>query len=176
MAKDFNPTNGWITRWKAREGIAFKRAHGEKNDANSPAAEDWVTKVLPDILKDYAPKDIFNADETGIYFKALPDGTLCFRSEEISGSKKNKERLTVMVAANMDGSEKLPLLVVGKSKSPRCFRGISLPVAYNNSKNAWMTSAIFQTWLIDLNKRMKKGRRILLIVDNCSAHPKTRPL
>jgi transposase len=173
MGKDFNPTNGWISRWKAREGIVFKRAHGEKTDADSSAADDWVKKTLPGILANYASRDVFNADETGIYYKLMPNGTLCFRSEDISGSKKNKERVTVMVAANMDGSEKLSLLVVGKSKNPRCLRGVSLPVTYSYSKNAWMTSAIFQTWLTNLNERMRKeGRSILLLVDNCSAHPK----
>ena len=35
--------------------------------------------------------------------------------------KRSKDRVTVMVTANMSGSEKLKLLVVGKSQQPHCF-------------------------------------------------------
>ena len=34
-----------------------------------------------------------------------------------AGGKHGKDRVTVLVAANADGSEKLPLLVIGKNKS-----------------------------------------------------------
>lgn len=61
-----------------------------------------------------------------------------------------------MAATNMDDSEKLPLLVVGKSENPRLFRGVSLTVTYNHPKNAWTNGAIFQTWLTDINNRTKK--------------------
>jgi len=36
--------------------------------------------MLPEILKDYSPRDVFNADETGLYWRAIPDGTLSFKS------------------------------------------------------------------------------------------------
>ena len=39
-------------------------------------------------------------------------------------------------------------------------------------QKAWMTSDIFQQWLDKLNSKMKReGRSVLLIVDNCPAHP-----
>ncbi|KAK3094873.1 hypothetical protein FSP39_007356, partial [Pinctada imbricata] len=68
----------------------------------------------------------------------------------------------------------LMLLVISKSKDPRCFRGVkSLPVTYTNSGNAWMTAEIFQNWLRDFNRDMaRQKRKILLFIDNCSAHPK----
>lgn len=80
---DFNPSNGWLCRWKTRNSISFKRLHGEKKDADSPAADHWVNDVLPGILADYAPKNIYNADETGIYYRALPDGTLAMKTEHL---------------------------------------------------------------------------------------------
>ena len=32
--RDFKATNGWMCRWKSRNGIKFKKAHGEKKDAD----------------------------------------------------------------------------------------------------------------------------------------------
>ena len=62
--------------------------------------------------------------------------------------KASKERVTVFCCVNMIG-EKQGLLVIGKSKNPRCFKGVkSLPVKYFFSANAWMTNLIFNNWLI----------------------------
>ena len=171
---DFKATDGWLSRWKKRQNIGFKRLHGESKDADTTAADNWVSNVLPGLLRDYDANDIYNADETALYFRALPDGTLAFKSESSGGSKKSKERVTVLVATNMTGTDRRKLLVIGKSREPRCFRGRkSLPVTYQSSGNAWMTSDIFRRWLQALNRDMARQRRnILLLVDNCSAHPK----
>ena len=70
--------------------------------------------------------NIFNADETGLFFLCLPDKTLAFPSENASQGKKHEERLTVtvLVEANMNGTEKLPLLIIGENSKPRCFNGV----------------------------------------------------
>lgn len=47
--------------------------HGEKKDADTNAAEHWKNNVLPQILLDYNPDDIYNADETVMYYRAIPD-------------------------------------------------------------------------------------------------------
>jgi hypothetical protein len=50
-----------------------------------------------------------------------------------------------MVGADMTETEKLKLLVIGKSKQPRCFKkknGASLPVTYEYNQKAWMLSTI----------------------------------
>ena len=85
----------------------------------------------------------------------------------------SKERVTILVCANMSGSEKLPLLAIGKFKKPRCFRGVTcLPVEYEANRNAWMTAAIFDEWLRKWDEKLgRRGWKIALFVDNCSAHP-----
>ena len=125
-------------------------------------------------LQKYSARDLYNADETGIYYRTVPDGTLTFSTDKLSGSKRAKERVTAVVAVNMDGSDKRPLFIIGKSKEPRCFKGIpQLPTPYAHSSNAWMTGTIFRKWLVEFNKDMvKEDRHIALLVDNCSAHPK----
>ena len=81
---------------------------------------------MPEILLEYEEENIFNADETGLFYRATPDGTLCFKNESLTGSKKAMDRITVLVCANMTGTEKKKLLVIGKSKNPRCFKGINI--------------------------------------------------
>ena len=39
-----------------------------------------------------------------------------------------------------------------------------------------MTSSIFETWLSRLDRKLMQKRIILIIVDNCSAHPKLNSL
>lgn len=53
----------------------------------------------------YAPSDIFNADEAGIFYKLTPDKTLKFKGEKYVGGKLSKDCITVLVSANMDGTE-----------------------------------------------------------------------
>ena len=79
-----------------------------------------------------------------------------------------------MVTANMSGSDKKPLLCIGKYRQPRCFPKdkSKLPVDYKHSQNSWMTSHIYTEWLHNWDTEMRqKGRKILLFVDNCTAHP-----
>ena len=133
--------------------------HGEKKDADQPAADHLVANVLPGLREGYADEDIYNADETAFYYRALPEGSLTFKSDCVAGSKKSKDRVTVLVATNMTGTDKLPLIMIGKSKDPLCFRGLkgkkSLPVDYRNNSKVWMTSDVFVKWLEDINKKMK---------------------
>ena len=79
-------------------------------------------------------------------------------THRLAGHKKNKERLTIALCANADGSHKLNPLVIGKFAKPRCFNiNISnLSVMYHNNKKAWMLTTIFQKWLQEFNKEMIK--------------------
>jgi hypothetical protein len=172
--QSFQASVGWLDKFKARNGIVQKVMSGESASVPEVDYEDYCRNVLPSLLAGYNPNDIFNADETGLFFKCLPEKTLAFKSENCHGGKRSKVRITVMVGANMTGTEKLKLLVIGKSAKPRCFAGVkSLPVDYKNNNKAWMTTAIFEPWLLKLDRKFhREGRKVLLFVDNCPAHPK----
>lgn len=78
----------------------------------------------------------------GIYYRVFLDGILNFKSEKI------KDRVIVLVCVNMIGIDKRKLLVIGKSRDLRFFRGKkSLLVIYKSLKNVWMTGDIFREWL-----------------------------
>jgi hypothetical protein len=165
---DFIATDGWFSRWKKRENIVYRRVQGEQKDADVSAAEIWIQEEWPKIVSEYSPDDIYNADETGLYYRALPEHTLMFKNESAKGCKTSKDRLTVLCCASMSGSKE-NLLVIGKSKNPRCFKGVKqLPVAYCANSNAWMTSLVFNDWLQKWD--MELNRNIVLLVDNCTAH------
>ena len=73
----------------------------------------------------------------------------------------------------MAGNEKLPLLVIGKSKKPRAFKNKNIPLPYKANKKAWMTAEFFEIWLRELDAKLSgQGRKIAMIIDNCPAHPK----
>lgn len=168
---NFKASTGWLDGFKERNEVSFKAVCGESGAVDMDVANDWKDLCVQ-MIDDYADKDVFNVDETGLFYKCTPDKTLAFKNEKCSGGKHSKERLTVLMGANMDGSEKLPLLVIGKSKNPRCFKNVKkLPVQYEANKKAWMTSEIFENWLLALDKKYcKKKRTILLFIDNCTAH------
>ena len=74
--------------------------------------EEWILTVLSQFLHEYKPDDIYNADETGLYYRAIPDGSSCYAYEKLSGSKKEMDHVTVLRCANMTGSDKTKLLVI----------------------------------------------------------------
>ncbi|KAK7092862.1 hypothetical protein V1264_008545 [Littorina saxatilis] len=168
---DWTCSDGWLSRFKSRHNIVSKTVCGERGDVDEQLTDDWVEDVLKPTLRRYDPKDVFNADEMGLFWRLLPNKTLAFKHEKCHGGKKSKDRITVMVCASMDG-EKVPLLAIGKFKNPRCFKGIKhLPIKYAANKKAWMTSAVFEEWLLSFDRTMdRQNRKVLLVIDNCPAH------
>ena len=78
----------------------------------------------------------------------------------------------------MSGTEKVKLLVIGKSKKPRCFKNVkTLPTDYRANKKAWMVSELFTEWLCSFDRKMHcQRRKVAMIVDNCRAHPSVQGL
>lgn len=76
------------------------------------------------------------------------------------------------------GIDKRKLIVVGKSLNPRCFKKCkSLPVEYYANSRAWMTGELFIKILTKFDREMvAKKRKILMFIDNCSAHGKVEAM
>ena len=177
-----NFSHGFLWRFCQRHKLRHLVQHGEKLSANKPVAEDYA-KTFPDLVSEYSHDQIFNCDETGLNFRRMPGKSLVSSFEgRAEGRKKSKDQVTINACANVTGSIKLPLLVIGKSARPRCFRDINisdLNVTYRSQKNAWVDSALFLDWfqtvfvpivqqqLRDLGQEPKA----LLVLDNCPAHP-----
>lgn len=134
MDEPFQCTSSWIQRFRARHDIVHGKISGESSSVDPVLTNDWLQNIWPKLREGYSDEDIYNAVETGLFFRLTPDHSLKFNS--------------VLVAANMTGSVKKKLLVIGKSRTPRCSKNIkhmkNLPVDYDSIKKAWMTSVIWE--------------------------------
>ncbi|GFW04236.1 tigger transposable element-derived protein 4 [Trichonephila clavipes] len=133
---EFSASEGGLTNFKKRNEIVFKKMCGESSSVDINVCSKRQNS-LSDLIKEHEPRNIFNTDETGLFFKCLPEKTFTFKKEKCHVGKHRKERLTILLAVNMDGSEKITPLVIGKSGKHRCFKGInSLPTKYRSKKKA----------------------------------------
>ncbi|CAB5298350.1 unnamed protein product [Rhizophagus irregularis] len=124
------------------------------------------------LLAKYDKEDIYNADETGLFFRMEPNQTLS--TGAVAGRKMDKSRVSVLFCANATGSHKIRPLVIGKSLNPRCFKNLNkstLPVIYRANSKAWMRSDIFIEWLKHLDYYFRTmDRKVLLLIDNAGSH------
>lgn len=146
--KLFSASDGWFTGFKDRYQIRLKSVSGELLSSDFEAIEPFKLDLDQKIKELKLSKDqIYNADETALFWRMLPEKTYVSANEKcITGRKKAKERITVLLCSNASGSHKLKPLVVGKAKNPRAFKGRSVPVHYRNSSSAWMTLHMFKDW------------------------------
>lgn len=113
----------------------------------------WEQTTLPAILSSYNLADIYNADEFGLFYQALPEKSLHLKSEKCVRGKHSKIRLTGMAAANALG-KKLPMFVIGKLAKARCFSGVrNIPCRYRAQKIAGWIVSFFEDWIRELDSK-----------------------
>jgi len=89
-----------------------------------------------------------------------------------SAGRKRKDRLTILLTYNISRTDKGRPLVIGKSRSPRCFKSIeNIPAHYRNNETACMSSYISEEYLRKWDSIGLLRKNVALIVDNCPAHP-----
>ncbi|GBM30317.1 Tigger transposable element-derived protein 4 [Araneus ventricosus] len=69
--KDFYANNGWLDKFRVQNNVVFRALCGEVADVDEKLCEEWTTR-LPLLLARYADKDIFNMDETELFFSCPP--------------------------------------------------------------------------------------------------------
>ncbi|GFS52135.1 jerky protein homolog-like [Trichonephila clavipes] len=180
-AKQTLASIGWLDRWKKRHGVRQLTITGKK------LSKATFANLIAE--GNYSPQQIYNADETGLNFRALPKKSLASQDEKSApGYKMSKDRVTLMACSNAFGNHKLPLMVIGKSAKPRAFKNVnmkSLPVYYRSQKKkAWMNAMLFKEWFHDqfvpavkkFNKENDLQQRATLPIDNAPSHPGTEEL
>lgn len=147
-SKSFNASDGWLQKFKWRYGARILKISGEKLSSQPDLVEPFTNELKETIKElDLSDHQIYNADETGLYWKLLPDKTYVALHEKTApGLKISKQRVTFLGCVNASGFHKLNPLLIGKAKSPRCFKNFDNPIVYKNTKNAWMTQEIFRNW------------------------------
>lgn len=100
--------------------------------------------------------------------------TITFKDDKCFREKNSKQRITVLLCANITGKKKnWKPLVIRERKNTRCFKASKpLKVKYYFYKKAWMILKYFEKWLYKLDKMLGEFcRKISLLTDNYSAHP-----
>ena len=133
-------------------------------------------KRLWELTNDYDPVDIWNMDETGCFFKALPGNGLAKKKSQTRGGKKSKTRLTIAFFVSAAGEKVNEPIVVWRSAKLRCFKNLINPkphydVHYYSSQKSWMTSEIMDSVLTKINRKMAPAKRnILFFMHNAPCH------
>lgn len=178
----FKASQGWIKSFKAERGLRAIAIAGEKLDANMAAVDPFLSDLEQTIINgNYNVHNIYNADETGLFFKLMPTKTLVNLNEKKAPGRKNlRNRITFMPCVNVSGSHKIPLQIIGTAANPRCFqqKGQPTQVSYFHSQKAWQTKSVFASWfhnefvpaVVAFNRQLNQPPKALLILDNCSAH------
>ncbi|GFY32552.1 tigger transposable element-derived protein 1 [Trichonephila clavipes] len=129
---------------------------------------------------DYSADQVFNADETGIYWKKMANRTYIAKDEKTaSGLKASKDRFTLLLCSNVSGDRMLKPFLINKSLRPRTLKGKDLkqlPVHWMANSKAWMTTAIFTERFNNCfvpeveayTKEKSLDFKVLLIVDNAA--------
>ena len=164
-------STGWLDAFKARYKIKKFRRHKESGAVDRVVVEEELSKLRED-LKDVDSEDIYNMDETGLFWKTSLDGTLA--TEQTPGGKHEKARITANFCCNVTGTRKLKPWFIGKAKIPRCFgssgvKADNLAMVWRANKTVWMTGVIFKEYLLWFDIQVE-GRKVVLLIDGFSAH------
>ena len=116
---EFKISSGWLDRFKIRHNISFNEMSGESAKVSNESIVEW-NKKLEVYVVGYKPEDIYNVDETGLFYKIKPNKTMQIKRDKCFNGEKSKDGLTLMFCCNMVGDN----LVIGKSKNPRCFKNV----------------------------------------------------
>ncbi|XP_042227670.1 tigger transposable element-derived protein 1-like isoform X2 [Homarus americanus] len=183
-AKHFQASKGWFERFKKRHNL-----HAIKTICEAASPDTEATRKYPDELKKiideggYTPEQVYNVDETELYWKRLPATTfICKEEKSASGFKASKDHLTVLLGGNAAGDMKLKPLLVYHSENPRAFKGYAksnLLVIWRSNKKAWMTIGLFQDWFTNYfcpaverySDKHNISNKALLLLDNAPSHP-----
>ncbi|XP_045115641.1 tigger transposable element-derived protein 1-like isoform X2 [Portunus trituberculatus] len=118
--KPFTASSGWFANFRKRYG--YHNINGTREvaaSAKKPGSE--YSAILKTIIEegDYSSKQVFNIDETGLYWKKLPETYMPVEETTAAGFKSSKDRLTVMFGCNAEGDCKLKPVLIYHSENPR---------------------------------------------------------
>ncbi|KAM4030834.1 tigger transposable element-derived protein 1-like [Anomaloglossus baeobatrachus] len=184
--ESFKASRGWCENFKKRSGIHSVVRHEEAASLDAKAAKEFTAEFKELIQSEcYLPQQVFNCDETGLFWKKMPRRTYITEEENrIPGHKPMKYRLSLLLCANASGDLKVKPLLVYHSENPQAFKKCKvqksqLNFMWRSNTKAWVTRILFVEWmnavfgpevkkfLLERNLPLK----VLLIMDNAPAHP-----
>eukprot|EP00984_Skeletonema_dohrnii_P031549 scaffold24154_cov78-Skeletonema_dohrnii-CCMP3373.AAC.1 len=168
-------SDNWGMKVARMNGWKSRALHGEAGSVDVEACTPKIEEICT-LIAEYDLDHVYNMDETGLFFKCLPNRSYVKKEhyKNARGTKlmKAKDRTTVYVCTNASGTDKVPLSIIGKAKTPRCFVRRKKKLKYYSQARAWSDTVTFHKWWRDfLNHiRRKTTKKVLLILDNCGPH------
>ena len=185
--------NGFFTyKWlvKFLERCNIEPPSSSKNCIElSKAKKIWSFEerdLLKSFLMQIPKQDLFTLDETLFAYNLPLDKTYY----GISKLKRQIEIMTIMFCVNVDASEKLDPLCIGKYANYQCFKedfgdrsnvgnvdlysqdiSAKYGIEYHSNQESFLTSTIFHNWLINWDNKLRVvNRQIYIILDDCCSH------
>jgi hypothetical protein len=109
---DFRASNGWLEAFLKRHYIQFHLLSGKSVGMDENVVNHWKHN-LPNIIQGYDTRDIWNVDETKLFWKGVSNRNLVLQGEKCKAGKLAKERFTIPFFC-LATSEKFKPLVIGK--------------------------------------------------------------
>ncbi|XP_037508922.1 tigger transposable element-derived protein 4-like [Rhipicephalus sanguineus] len=72
MDIEFACSDGWLDRFRKRHELVFRSVAGEAAAVDEVTCNDWRLTKLKQILQDYDLGDVYNVDETALFYQLLP--------------------------------------------------------------------------------------------------------
>ncbi|XP_062844657.1 tigger transposable element-derived protein 1-like [Trichomycterus rosablanca] len=181
---EFTASKGWFEKFKKRFNLASVNLHGEAASADKVEAEKYVADTFKAIIEEggYRPEQVFNMDETTLFWKRMPSRTFIMKEEaQAPGFKAHKDRITLVMCGNAAGFMIKPGLIY-KSKNPRALKNKNknlLPVYWMHNPKAWITRFLTSDWfhqcfIPEVKIYLaEKGLefKVLLLLDDAEGHP-----
>jgi hypothetical protein len=164
---------GWFDKWKNRHDISFRQICGESAAVDQSVIQYWQNSVLPQLIKDYKAADIYNADEIALFWRMLPDKTLHFKGEVCAGGKSSKERVSVLLCTNLDGSHRMKPIVIGKQNLQGALEALNtfLSITKATQRLGCPVRFLKNGFVLLIVKWLQQIAKSYLFLDNCPAHP-----
>jgi hypothetical protein len=122
----FSASKGWFDRFRKRAGWHNIRVQGEAASADNEAAWNFPEKLSEINEEDgNCSRHVFSVDETELFWKRMPSRSYIAKEEQsVPGYKAAKDRLTLLLGANVAGDCKLKPLLVYPAENPRALKGL----------------------------------------------------
>jgi hypothetical protein len=86
--EEFKASSGWISGLKQQHSVTYKTVSGECRSVASSTVGEWRKEQL--LKTTQHSKDIYNADETGLFFRLPPNKTLSLKGSPHNSGKNFK--------------------------------------------------------------------------------------
>lgn len=165
-------SKGWAGCFKQRHQFRFRGVQSEALGADQAAIDSRMPELMLTLMNCSAKwrlqrRRIRVVLQAGAQLDAFQDGIL--------GLQIRKSRITVLACSSNDCTEMFPLMVTSSVSILHCFKRKSSSergMDYHVNKIAWITMDLFFQWLTCLHCYTggAPGRKIFLLIENCSAH------